>query len=121
MPETAWSVADQPALSPSRPNGTAPERRPDAAGTRGCPAPPPARQALPLVRGTAQTDGNGHDGPSGAPGDSLAERVRAAADGLAPLVAQAEAVRAERARSQAWPRWTDVFTTQFTEFSNRPR
>ena len=98
MPEPVGSVAEQPALSPSHPDGTATQRQPDAAGTRGCPAP-----------------------PSGAPAHAHAERVRAAADGLAPLVAQAEAVRAERARSQAWPRWTDVFTTQFTEFSNRPR
>lgn len=56
--------------------------------------------------------------------DDLSERVRATADGLAPLVAQAEAVQRDRAREAAErgaPRWTDVFTTQFTEFTNRPR
>ncbi|HEY8473231.1 MAG TPA: hypothetical protein VIL37_11445 [Natronosporangium sp.] len=56
--------------------------------------------------------------------DSLADRVQAAAAGLAPLVAQAEAVQRERAaiaKERGAPRWTDVFTTQFTEFSNRPR
>jgi len=121
MPEAAGSVADQQALSPSHPYGTREERKPDAAETRGWPAPSPARPVPPLERETAHAEGKDHDGPSGAPGGSLAERVRAAADGLAPLVAQAEAGRAERARSQAWPRWTDVFTTQFTEFSNRPR
>jgi hypothetical protein len=54
----------------------------------------------------------------------LTDRVHAAADGLAPLLAQAEAVqreRAEAAKERGAPRWTDVFTTQFTEFSNRPR
>jgi hypothetical protein len=54
----------------------------------------------------------------------LARRVRATADGLAALVAQAKAVQRERAREAAErgaPRWTDTFTTQFTEFSNRPR
>jgi hypothetical protein len=54
----------------------------------------------------------------------LADRVHAAADGLAPLLAQAEAVqreRAEAAKRRGAPRWTDVITTQFTEFSNRPR
>lgn len=73
-----------------------------------------------------------------AAGDSgeLAERVRAVASGLEPLVAQAEAVRRARAVAEraegteqaegtderpGAPRWTDVFTTQFTEFSNRPR
>jgi hypothetical protein len=45
------------------------------------------------------------------------------AGGLAPLVARAEAVQRKRATAarQHAPRWTDVFTTQFTEFSNRPR
>jgi hypothetical protein len=54
----------------------------------------------------------------------LTERVHAAAAGLAPLLAQAEAVQRERAaaaKERGAPRWTDVFTTQFTEFSNRPR
>lgn len=54
----------------------------------------------------------------------LADRVHAMADGLAPLLAQAEAVQRERAdaaKRRGAPRWTDVFTTQFTEFSNRPR
>jgi hypothetical protein len=54
----------------------------------------------------------------------LTDRVHAAVDGLAPLLAQAEAVqreRAEAAKERGAPRWTDVFTTQFTEFSNRPR
>ena len=56
--------------------------------------------------------------------DELQQRVRAAAQGLEPLVATAEAVqqgRAEAAKKRGAPRWTDVFTTQFTEFSNRPR
>ncbi|MPZ27375.1 MAG: hypothetical protein GEV12_13430 [Micromonosporaceae bacterium] len=67
-------------------------------------------------------------------GDPLADRVRAAAGALEPLVARAEAVQRERAvaagavagaagsaAERGAPRWTDVFTTQFTEFSNRPR
>lgn len=56
--------------------------------------------------------------------DPLAERVRAAAPGLEALVARAKAVQQERAdaaKERGAPRWTDVFTTQFTEFSNRPR
>jgi hypothetical protein len=56
--------------------------------------------------------------------DPVADRVQAAADDLAPLLAQAEAVQRERAtaaKERGAPRWTDVFTTQFTEFSNRPR
>jgi hypothetical protein len=56
--------------------------------------------------------------------DDLTQRVHAAADGLQPLLEQAAAVqreRAEAARERGAPRWTDVFTTQFTEFSNRPR
>lgn len=55
---------------------------------------------------------------------TLTERVQAAAVGLTPLLAQAEQVQRERAAAAAErgaPRWTDVFTTQFTEFSNRPR
>jgi hypothetical protein len=51
----------------------------------------------------------------------LAGRIREAAGGLAPLVDQAASVRAARAEAYGAPRWTDVFTTQFTEFSNRPR
>ena len=57
-------------------------------------------------------------------GGTLTERVRAAAAGLAPVLAQAEQVQRERAaaaKDRGAPRWTDVFTTQFTEFSNRPR
>ena len=60
--------------------------------------------------------------------DALGERVAALAPGLSPLVARAEQVQqdraataAEDARQRGAPRWTDVFTTQFTEFSNRPR
>jgi len=62
--------------------------------------------------------------------DPVATRVRATAAGLRPLVAKAAAVRrdrerrltgAEAAKARGAPRWTDVFTTQFTEFSNRPR
>lgn len=54
--------------------------------------------------------------------DPVADRIRAAASGLAPLVARAEQVQRARATEQRGaPRWTDVFTTQFTEFSNRPR
>jgi hypothetical protein len=56
--------------------------------------------------------------------DPLTERVHATADGLTRLVAEAEAVqrrRAAAAKERGAPRWTDVFTTQFTEFSNRPR
>lgn len=56
--------------------------------------------------------------------DPLEERVREHADGLRQMVAAAAAVqreRAEEARERGAPRWTDVFTTQFTEFSNRPR
>jgi hypothetical protein len=55
---------------------------------------------------------------------TLTERVHTAAAGLAPLLAQAEQVQRERAaaaKERGAPRWTDVFTTQFTEFSNRPR
>ena len=55
---------------------------------------------------------------------TLTERVQAAAAGLAPMLAQAEEVQRERsaaAQERGAPRWTDVFTTQFTEFSNRPR
>ena len=55
---------------------------------------------------------------------TLTERVQAVAPGLAPLLAQAEEVQRERAaaaKERGAPRWTDVFTTQFTEFSNRPR
>lgn len=56
--------------------------------------------------------------------DQLEDRVRAAAPGLTPLLARAEEVQQERAaaaKRRGAPRWTDVFTTQFTEFSNRPR
>lgn len=61
--------------------------------------------------------------------DPLAARVRAATPGLRPLVARATAARrarerltgADAAKARGAPRWTDVFTTQFTEFSNRPR
>lgn len=56
--------------------------------------------------------------------DALAERVRIAAPGLEALVARAKAAqqqRADTAKERGAPRWTDVFTTQFTEFSNRPR
>lgn len=65
--------------------------------------------------------------------DPLMDRVLAAAPGLEPMVARAEAVQQDRIRSaevgsdsgsgnrRGAPRWTDVFTTQFTEFSNRPR
>ena len=75
--------------------------------------------------GGAVTAGDGAD-----TSDPVAERVRALAGGLAPMVARAEAVQRERATGAAdtagaerlgAPRWTDVFTTQFTEFSNRPR
>lgn len=56
--------------------------------------------------------------------DPLADRVRAAAERLEPMVARAEEVQQARAAAAAEqrgaPRWTDVFTTQFTEFSNRP-
>jgi hypothetical protein len=55
---------------------------------------------------------------------TLTDRVHAASAGLAPLLAQAEMVQRERAaaaKERGAPRWTDVFTTQFTEFSNRPR
>ncbi|QSB14676.1 hypothetical protein JQS43_24995 [Natronosporangium hydrolyticum] len=56
--------------------------------------------------------------------DELEQRVRDAEPGLRPLLEQAAAVqrrRAAAARERGAPRWTDVFTTQFTEFSNRPR
>ncbi len=66
------------------------------------------------------SDRTADDGP-GHPADDLARRIRQAAPGLAPLVAQAAAVQAARAAAYGPPRWTDVFTTQFTEFSNRPR
>ena len=59
--------------------------------------------------------------PAGPGQPGLAERVRAAAGFLAPLVEQAGTVQRDRARERGTPRWTDVFTTQFTEFSNRPR
>lgn len=53
--------------------------------------------------------------------DPLADRVRAAAERLEPMVARAEEVQQARATTERGaPRWTDVFTTQFTEFSNRP-
>jgi hypothetical protein len=67
------------------------------------------------------------ESPAGAEGsaavDPLADRVRAAASRLEPLVARAEQARRDRAAAEqrGAPRWTDVFTTQFTEFSNRPR
>jgi hypothetical protein len=53
--------------------------------------------------------------------DHLARRVREAATGLEPLLARARQVQESRAKASGAPRWTDVFTTQFTEFSNRPR
>jgi hypothetical protein len=53
--------------------------------------------------------------------DDLTRRVRDAAGELEPLIAEARAAQVVRARAQGAPRWTDVFTTQFTEFSNRPR
>lgn len=62
--------------------------------------------------------------PTGPDHDQLSERILAASSGLEPLLASAEAVQRERAanaRERGAPRWTDVFTTQFTEFSNRPR
>lgn len=58
------------------------------------------------------------------PSDPLAQRVHEQADGLRRMVAAAATVQRERAqaaRERGMPRWTDVFTTQFTEFSNRPR
>jgi hypothetical protein len=78
-------------------------------------APPTDRPAPPTAPAT------GGDREQATDAASLAARVQAAASGLTPLVAQAESVRAERARAYGTPRWTDVFTTQFTEFSNRPR
>lgn len=100
MPEAAAAPTDQPASSVCADRGSAAGRKPEAAA--------------------APTD---HPAPADhlAPGHSLRERVNEAAEGLRPLLAQAEAVRAERARAYGAPRWTDVFTTQFTEFSNRPR
>jgi hypothetical protein len=61
--------------------------------------------------------------PAAAPEESsdLTQRVLAAADGLRPLVATALEAQHARAKAHGAPRWTDVFTTQFTEFSNRPR
>lgn len=56
--------------------------------------------------------------------EQLADRIRTSEPGLAPLLARAAAAQRERAGAAAEagaPRWTDVFTTQFTEFSNRPR
>lgn len=56
--------------------------------------------------------------------EQLTDRIRSCAPGLDPLLEQAAAVQRERAGAAAEagaPRWTDVFTTQFTEFSNRPR
>lgn len=67
---------------------------------------------MPEVTGTAA------DGSAAA---DLAARVHAAANELEPLLAQARQVQEARAKAQGAPRWTDVFTTQFTEFSNRPR
>ncbi len=56
--------------------------------------------------------------------DPLTQRVQQQAAGLRQMVAAAAAVQQQRvqaARERGAPRWTDVFTTQFTEFSNRPR
>jgi hypothetical protein len=91
---------------------------PEAAAPRTDPSTSPA------VSPAAHRDGApAHPPADAAPAaeSDLAGRVRAAADGLGPLVAQAEAVRRARSDAQGAPRWTDVFTTQFTEFSNRPR
>jgi hypothetical protein len=52
---------------------------------------------------------------------ALSQRVLDAADGLHELVDTAQAAQVARAKAAGAPRWTDVFTTQFTEFSNRPR
>jgi hypothetical protein len=69
-------------------------------------------------------------GPAGTPraiestADQLGERIKAASHGLRTLLNSVEAVQRQRAadaRRRGVPRWTDVFTTQFTEFSNRPR
>ncbi|HEY3006802.1 MAG TPA: hypothetical protein VGJ63_01880 [Micromonosporaceae bacterium] len=54
--------------------------------------------------------------------DVVTERVRAAATGLAPMVARAEAVWRERAGPEAVvraPDWEQVFPSQFYEFTNR--
>jgi hypothetical protein len=79
------------------------------------------KDAEPSVTGPRPASaGAGREGPA----DPLAERVRAAAGGLGRMVSRAEAVQRERADAagrRGAPRWTDVFTTQFTEFSNRPR
>lgn len=63
----------------------------------------------------------GPDEVTASTADELNQRLREAATGLGPLLAQAETVQARRAKAHGAPRWTDVFTTQFTEFSNRPR
>jgi hypothetical protein len=52
---------------------------------------------------------------------ALSQRVLDAADGLTELIDTAQAAQVARAKATGAPRWTDVFTTQFTEFSNRPR
>jgi hypothetical protein len=72
----------------------------------------------------AQPQPDPSQGPAETPVEGVADRVRAAAPGLTQLVARAEAAQRSRAVAEAErgaPRWTDVFTTQFTEFSNRPR
>ena len=110
MREAAAPATDLLALSPAPRRGTAAGRQPEAA------APAPGAPPAPAAAAVVSAD---QDEPAG--GNDLVARVHAAAGGLAPLVAQAESVRAERARAHGAPRWTDVFTTQFTEFSNRPR
>lgn len=107
MPEAAGTTRHTPAPSRSPHAGNAAGRQPEAAGTT---RPTPA----PSARAHDSTDAR-------EAGADLAQRVLAAADGLRPLVATAQEAQQARAKAHGAPRWTDVFTTQFTEFSNRPR
>jgi hypothetical protein len=116
MPKAAAPGDGTPRASTPPHGGNAAGRQPKAAG----PGDGTPRASAPPHGGNAAARRS--DAAPGCPGQpGLAERVRAAAGFLAPLVEQAGTVQRDRARERGTPRWTDVFTTQFTEFSNRPR
>lgn len=68
-----------------------------------------------LSTGQVRSD-TGHAAGTGSAG----ERVRQAAGGLAPLLAQADAVWTARAERPGWRPFEDAFPT-FYQFTNRPR
>lgn len=107
MPEATATTTDVPAPSRSAGEGSVAGREPEAAATT-TEVPAPSRSP----HDSAHLHEEGAD---------LTQRVLAAADGLRPLVATAREAQQARAKAHGAPRWTDVFTTQFTEFSNRPR